>query len=118
MNVTPEGRVLPCHAAETIPGMAFDSIAERPLRDIWEGSAAFERFRGTGWMPEPCRSCDQREVDWGGCRCQALALAGDAALTDPTCEKSPLHQRVLDLAAVESAAAVPDFHYRRIGGKA
>jgi PqqA peptide cyclase len=91
LGVTPEGWVLPCQAAQTIPGLQFERVGERPLAEIWRHSAAFERFRGTAWMPEPCHSCERRELDWGGCRCQALALAGDAAATDPVCEKSPLH---------------------------
>jgi pyrroloquinoline quinone biosynthesis protein E len=89
--IDPTGRVLPCHAAPTIPGLVFDSVRERPLGAIWEGSTAFARFRGTAWMPEPCRSCDRREVDWAGCRCQALAVAGDAAAIDPACELAPAH---------------------------
>ena len=115
LNVTPSGRVMPCHAAETIPDMTFDSVGERPLLDIWEQSEAFTRFRGTGWMPEPCRSCDQREIDWGGCRCQALALTGNAAATDPVCEKSPEHERIAALAAAEAAAGTDEFEYRRFG---
>lgn len=89
--VTPAGRILPCHAAETIPGLVFPQVGETTLRAAWTESEAFNAFRGTGWMPEPCRSCSEREIDWGGCRCQALALAGDAAATDPVCEKSPRH---------------------------
>jgi pyrroloquinoline quinone biosynthesis protein E len=115
LNVTPSGRVMPCHAAETIPDMTFDSVGERPLLDIWEQSEAFTRFRGTGWMPEPCRSCDRREIDWGGCRCQALALTGNAAVTDPVCEKSPEHERIAALAATEAAAGTDEFEYRRFG---
>jgi len=114
LNIAPSGRVLPCHAAETIPGMKFDSVTERPLAAIWRASPAFARFRGTGWMPEPCRSCDRREIDWGGCRCQALALAGDAAATDPACELSPHHAALAAAAERESAGAVPDFVYRRM----
>src|SRR5262249_36621566 len=91
LNITPHGRVLPCHAAETIPGLRFESVAERPLAEIWRDSPAFLAFRGTAWMPEPCRSCERREIDWGGCRCQALALTGDAAAVDPACELSPEH---------------------------
>ena len=79
LNVTPSGRVLPCHAAETIPGLEFWSVRDRSLAEIWSRSPAFQAFRGTDWMREPCRSCDRREVDFGGCRCQALAIAGDAA---------------------------------------
>ena len=118
LNVTPEGRVLPCHAAETIPGLEFERAGDRPLSAIWEDSDAFRRFRGTEWMAEPCRSCDRREIDWGGCRCQALALTGDAAKTDPVCEKSPDHDRIAELVQTESEAALSDFDYRRIGGAA
>jgi len=112
INVTPSGKVLPCHAAETIPGMVFDNVRERSLGEIWRGSSAFQRFRGTGWMPEPCRSCELREVDWGGCRCQALAFAGDAALTDPACGKSPLHARFAATAEREAAGGAPELLFR------
>lgn len=111
--VTPSGAVMPCHAAAGILGLTFDSVKERPLRWIWQESASFQRFRGTTWMPEPCRSCDRREVDFGGCRCQAMALTGDAAATDPACELSPLHDRLRLTAAHESGAEPPPFVYRR-----
>jgi pyrroloquinoline quinone biosynthesis protein E len=111
LNVTPSGKALPCHAAETIPGLDFPNACETGLADIWYRSAAFKRFRGTDWMPEPCRSCDRREVDWGGCRCQALALAGDAAATDPACAKSDRHEAVVALARAE-AAEQADYIYR------
>ncbi len=117
MNVTPTGKVLPCHAAETIPGLEFWNVQDRSLADIWARSPAFNAYRGTDWMPEPCRGCDRKERDWGGCRCQALALAGDAAATDPACSLSPHHARVRALATDESAsAAPPDYVYRVIGG--
>ena len=90
LNVDPAGRVLPCHAATTIPGMTFDTVHDRHLADIWQYSEAFNRFRGTAWMPEPCVSCEHREVDWGGCRCQALALTGDAAATDRPATDPPI----------------------------
>jgi pyrroloquinoline quinone biosynthesis protein E len=119
MNVTPSGRVLPCHAAETIPGLEFWSVTEHALGAIWHESPAFNAFRGTSWMQEPCRTCDRRERDWGGCRCQALALAGDATATDPACSLSPLHARIQALAIGESAAASPpDYVYRTIGAAA
>jgi pyrroloquinoline quinone biosynthesis protein E len=114
VNVTPAGKVLPCHAAETIPGLEFESVPARPLAAIWRESAAFRRFRGTEWMAQPCRSCDRREIDWGGCRCQALALAGDASATDPACELSPGHAALIALAERESAAPPPAFVYRRL----
>ncbi|MFO1112344.1 MAG: pyrroloquinoline quinone biosynthesis protein PqqE [Rhodospirillales bacterium] len=110
--VDPAGRALPCHAATTIPGMAFDNVRDRPLAEIWEHSAAFQRFRGTGWMPEPCASCERREVDWGGCRCQALALTGNAAATDPVCWRSPLHAAVGALAEAEATTVAAPFVYR------
>jgi PqqA peptide cyclase len=112
LTVTPTGKVLPCHAADSLPGLRFDSIRERPLAEIWESSEAFRRFRGTDWMPEPCRSCDRREMDWGGCRCQAFALVGDAAATDPACGLSPHHGRIAALAARESEEGADAFLYR------
>jgi pyrroloquinoline quinone biosynthesis protein E len=112
LNVTPSGRVLPCHAAETIPGLEFWSVRERPLGEIWRGSPAFQAFRGTGWMREPCRSCEMRETDWGGCRCQAMALAGDPAATDPACELSPNHAHMQALAVGESLKDVAGYAYR------
>ena len=94
LNVTPSGQVLPCHAAPTIPGLEFENLRDRPLAEIWYNGAAFNAYRGTGWMREPCRSCERREADWGGCRCQAMALAGDPAVTDPVCSKSPLNAQL------------------------
>ncbi len=114
LNIAPDGRVLPCHAAETIPGLAFAHAGATPLRDIWYNDAAFEKFRGTAWMQEPCASCAFKEIDFGGCRCQALALAGDAAATDPVCHLSPRHGESLEMAGAESQADVRDFTYRRI----
>ncbi len=89
--VSPEGLVLPCHAAHTLPGLTFDNVRDRPLGDIWRESPAFGAFRGEAWMPEPCRSCERRTVDFGGCRCQAYHLTGDAAATDPACSLAPAH---------------------------
>ena len=96
--------------------MKFEKIGERPLIDIWRQSEAFNRFRGTEWMPEPCQSCERREIDWGGCRCQALALTGDAANTDPVRDKSRDHQRIFDLAAAEAEDGADEFEYRHFGG--
>ena len=95
--ITPDGHVLPCHAAQSITSLSFDRVTDKPLREIWEKSDAFNRFRGFDWMPEPCRSCERKEIDFGGCRCQAFALTGDAAATDPTCIKSPHHDRLREL---------------------
>ena len=92
--IDPAGRALPCHAAAVIPGLVFDSVEERSLRWIWEESSAFRKFRGEDWMPEPCRSCDRRTQDFGGCRCQAMLLAGDASATDPVCTLAPRHGAV------------------------
>jgi len=91
LNITPSGKAVPCHAAETLPGIAFPSVRDGSLADIWYRSDAFNRFRGTDWMAEPCRSCERREIDWGGCRCQAFLLAGDASRADPVCALSPDH---------------------------
>ena len=113
LNITPSGRVLPCHAAETIPGLAFQSVRDTPLAEIWREGPAFQAYRGTDWMPEPCQSCDRKELDWGGCRCQALAITGDAANTDPACELSPFHDRLLALATAEAGANPPAFVYRQ-----
>lgn len=94
--VTPGGAVLPCHAAQVIPGLQFENVKQRSLRDIWDNSPAFRRFRGEDWMQEPCKSCDRRDLDFGGCRCQAFLLAGDAAAADPVCSLSPVRQKVVD----------------------
>ena len=89
MLVAPSGEVLPCHAAKIIPELSFDNVRRHSVREIWESSEAFQKFRGQEWMQEPCKSCERRELDFGGCRCQALLLAGDAAATDPVCSLSP-----------------------------
>lgn len=112
MNITPSGKVLPCHAAESIPHLKFDNVKERPLRDIWLNSDAFNAFRGTGWMKEPCRSCAFREIDWGGCRCQAMAITGDPRNTDPACALSPYHGEMVALARAEAAEPPRPFIYR------
>jgi PqqA peptide cyclase len=105
INVTPSGLVLPCHAAQSLPGLVFDNVREKPLRDIWHASDAFQKYRGTGWMEEPCRSCELRERDWGGCRCQAFAFAGKATLADPACDKSLYHPAFTAVAEQEAANA-------------
>jgi pyrroloquinoline quinone biosynthesis protein E len=97
LNVTPDGTVLPCHAAQTIPHLKFDNVRDRPLGEIWYDSAAFNAYRGTDWLPQPCQGCERKEVDFGGCRCQALALAGDASAADPVCHKAPGHAAVAEL---------------------
>src|SRR3989441_9626997 len=106
MLITPRGDALPCHAAQVIPCLSFENVKNRGLREIWERSSAFQKFRGEAWMQEPCRTCDRREQDFGGCRCQALLLAGDAAATDPVCSLAPLRPKVdAILAAVNLAPA-------------
>ena len=105
INIAPSGKALPCHAAETIAGLEFWNVRDHSLKEIWRDSPAFNAFRGTEWMAEPCRSCERREIDWGGCRCQALALVGDAGATDPACHKSPHHARILALATERSGGA-------------
>jgi pyrroloquinoline quinone biosynthesis protein E len=111
--VSPHGRVLPCHAAGSIPGLDFPSAHEHGLAWIWRESQAFQAFRGTSWMREPCRSCPLREVDHGGCRCQALALTGDPANADPACELSPFHPALVATAETETDAPPPPLLYRR-----
>lgn len=96
--VAPDGAILPCHAARTIGSLRFERAGARPLADIWKDSAALNVFRGVDWMREPCRSCARRQIDWGGCRCQALAIAGDASAADPACVKSPYHRTMQHLA--------------------
>ncbi len=110
LNVTPAGRVLPCHAAEVIPGLEFWNVREHSLADIWRNSPAFNAFRGSDWMAEPCRSCAMKEKDFGGCRCQAFLLTGDARNADPVCHLAPHHAHVADLAAVRADDA---YAYRR-----
>ena len=105
LNVTPAGKVLPCHAAEVIPGLEFWNVRERSLEDIWRSSPAFSAFRGTDWMQEPCKSCERREQDFGGCRCQAFLITGDARAADPVCHLSPQHALVEQLAAVREDTA-------------
>jgi pyrroloquinoline quinone biosynthesis protein E len=94
MLINPSGKVLPCHAAEVLPGLSFENVREKTLEWIWQESSSFERFRGEDWMQEPCRTCDRRTEDFGGCRCQAFLLAGDASATDPACSLASTHHLV------------------------
>lgn len=105
LNVTPAGKVLPCHAAEVIPGLEFWNVREHSLGEIWRSSPAFNVFRGEAWMQEPCRSCARREQDFGGCRCQAFLIAGDARAADPVCHLSPQHALVTQLAETRETMA-------------
>jgi PqqA peptide cyclase len=111
MTVTPNGYVLPCPAAAAIRTLHFENVRERELSEIWRESAAFQHYRGTGWMPEPCRSCERREIDWGGCRCQAYLLTGDAGATDPACSLSPDHHLMV---ALRDGAEQPELAARRV----
>jgi pyrroloquinoline quinone biosynthesis protein E len=104
LTVTPNGDVLPCPAAAAIRTLQFENVREHRLAEIWSGSPAFNAYRGTEWMPEPCKSCERREQDWGGCRCQAYLIAGDAGATDPACSLSPVHERIVALRERQTAA--------------
>jgi pyrroloquinoline quinone biosynthesis protein E len=97
MLIDPVGQVLPCHAAAVIPGLCFDSVREHELAWIWQSSPAFQRFRGDAWMPETCKGCERKEKDFGGCRCQAFLLTGDAEAIDPVCSLSPQHGMLTSL---------------------
>ena len=114
LNVTPDGTVLPCHAAETIPHLSFENVQDSSLSQIWYNSAAFNAYRGTDWLPELCQTCERRDIDFGGCRCQAMAILQDAAAPDPVCRKSE-GRAVLDLLkrAFIHAFAAPEYVYRR-----
>ena len=105
MLINPAGRVLPCHAAEVLPGLSFENVREKTLDWIWQESESFRKFRGEDWMPEPCRSCERRTEDFGGCRCQAFLLTRDAMVTDPACSLAPAHHLVES--AVREANAKP-----------
>ncbi len=105
LTIAPDGLALPCQAARMLPGLAFPNVREASVAEIWHDSPAFNAYRGEGWMREPCRSCAERTKDFGGCRCQAYMLTGDAANADPVCALSPNHGRVTD--AVERAQSAP-----------
>ena len=123
MLITPNGDALPCHAAKVIPTLQFDNVRDHTLGEIWESSGAFQKFRGEDWMQQPCKTCDRRTQDFGGCRCQALLLTGDAAATDPVCSLSPQRTKVDAILARISRASTaagnpnesltkPDWLYR------
>jgi pyrroloquinoline quinone biosynthesis protein E len=103
LTLTPDGTALPCHAARMLPGLSFPNVREQSVKSIWYDSEAFNHFRGTGWMKEPCRSCPERTRDFGGCRCQAYLLTGDPANADPVCDLSPYHHLVTDAVAAANA---------------
>ena len=105
LGIAPDGTAMPCHAARMLPGLELPSVQAADIRTIWYDSDAFNRFRGEAWMKEPCRSCPERTKDFGGCRCQAYLLTGDATNTDPVCDLSPHHQLVTDAVARADGAA-------------
>ncbi len=107
MTITPDGRVLPCPAASAINTLRFENVREHALEEIWHRSEAFNAYRGLDWMREPCRSCPRREIDWGGCRCQAFLLTGDASVTDPVCSLSPHHELIDAVVSEREAEFVP-----------
>jgi pyrroloquinoline quinone biosynthesis protein E len=118
LTIDPAGRVLPCPTATCIPGLSFDNLRERSLGWIWAESEAFNRFRGTAWLPEPCQSCERRDVDFGGCRCQAALLTGDGGRTDPACSLAPEREALVRIVSAASQQTEPfgdrlhELHYR------
>ncbi|MFM2330311.1 MAG: hypothetical protein RLZZ494_2414 [Pseudomonadota bacterium] len=107
LTITPDGAALPCHTARMLPGLTFPTVREMDLKTLWYDSDGFNRYRGTGWMKDPCRTCPDQEKDLGGCRCQAYMLAKDAAAADPVCPKSPQHGVVQAAVAAANAGEVP-----------
>lgn len=121
LTIAPDGTALPCHAARVLPDLVFPNVREQSLAEIWRGAPAFNRYRGTAWMQPPCSTCPEREVDFGGCRCQSYLLAGEAEAADPACRLSPHHGRVLeaiDTACREGDAAPLIFRNPRNAGRA
>jgi pyrroloquinoline quinone biosynthesis protein E len=113
LTVAPNGNVLPCPAATVIADLEIDNVRDKPLAEIWHGSSSFNAFRGTDWMREPCRSCARKEIDFGGCRCQAFQLTGDAANTDPVCSLSP-RRKAVDLILDTEMTSEPALAMRKI----
>jgi pyrroloquinoline quinone biosynthesis protein E len=114
--IAPNGAALPCHGASQITTLRFDNVRDHSLDWIWRESEAFRAFRGDSWMKEPCRSCPRKTVDFGGCRCQAFALTGDAANTDPVCTLTPLRS-IIDEALNEPSVPAADYEYRYLAGE-
>ena len=110
LTIAPDGSALPCHAAAQLPGLEFPNVRDYSVSQIWNDSDAFNQFRGFDWMKEPCRSCPEKEKDFGGCRCQAYMLTGDAANADPVCDKSPHHQQLhQDVERIDGLAGTAEF---------
>jgi len=113
--VSPDGLALPCHLAHTLPGLTFDNVQEHSLAEIWNQSSGFAAFRGEAWMPEPCQSCARRTLDFGGCRCQAFHLTGNAAATDPACGLAPQHDLIRQARAAAEEQLIPlSLRYREV----
>ncbi|MEW8200510.1 MAG: pyrroloquinoline quinone biosynthesis protein PqqE [Candidatus Thiodiazotropha endolucinida] len=108
LTVAPDGTALPCHAAGELPGLTFPNVRDHSIEWIWNDSSDFNRFRGYSWMKEPCRNCDEKEKDFGGCRCQAYLLTGDAANADPVCSKSPHHEQIVQMVNETNISREPD----------
>jgi PqqA peptide cyclase len=108
LTVTPDGTALPCHAARMLPGLQFPNVKTSSLEHVWYESSGFTHFRGDAWMKEPCRSCPEKTRDFGGCRCQAYLLTGDAANADPVCDLSPHHHKVVEATLAADAPAAGD----------
>ena len=115
LTVAPDGTALPCHSARLLP-IDFPNVQSTSLKEIWYDSPGFNHYRGDSWMPEPCRSCDEKGKDFGGCRCQAYLLTGDADNADPVCSKSAHHDRILAArrAADHATAGLDDLVYRNV----
>jgi pyrroloquinoline quinone biosynthesis protein E len=107
LTITPDGKALPCHTARMLPGLEFPSVRDMSIREIWYESEGFNRYRGTGWMKEPCSSCPEKEKDFGGCRCQAYMVANDPAAADPVCDKSPFHHKIAEAVALAQQPGNP-----------
>ncbi|HTQ75833.1 MAG TPA: pyrroloquinoline quinone biosynthesis protein PqqE [Burkholderiales bacterium] len=112
--VSPDGLVLPCHVAHTLPGLKFDNVKQSGLAAIWSDSAGLNAFRGEAWMPEPCKSCDKRAVDYGGCRCQAYHLTGNMGATDPACTLAPAHALIEAARREAQTSEAPPPRYRSV----
>ncbi len=105
LTITPDGTALPCHTARMLPGLTFPNVRDMGLKEIWFDSEGFNHYRGTGWMKEPCASCEDKEKDLGGCRCQAFLLSQDPDVADPVCPKSPHHHLVESIVAAADTRA-------------
>lgn len=113
LTIAPDGLAMPCHAARELPGLKLPNVKEQQLKEIWHESDAFNLYRGQDWMQEPCRSCDQRTLDFGGCRCQAWLITGDATAADPVCVKSPQHLRVQEIIDKTNSSKEMTLEFRR-----